>query len=406
MHWKKLPKVISSVFVFTAFALLSSCNDLPTEVGYDFLGDTVNIKVITQNDAALLYKINMPSYSPSGLNTTKIFCGKALGTTALSLIRFGNIPDTLSYLTEDNILSAEITISPKRYAYGDTVTPNFGFKLKRVENYWSVNSNLDSISTTGFFGRDIAEFSGPIKLQDTIDKIVLNLDKKLITEWFALRPDTNKAVINWGLALIPNESSNVIYTFGGEGISSTDNNPPVIKVVFNDKNNKKDSIYLYTGLNASFFDLPPFDKDDIVIQSGLDVRTNLYFDLSMIPNFSGIAKMELELTLNKNKSSFGNFKPKEFFRLDFVSDSLGATASYYYYADKVDSNSVVYKCSSITSAAELWNRFNGKGILLMRSPDFDSQFQRLDRFVFYGLNEPDSTKRPKVKVIYSTQTKK
>jgi hypothetical protein len=125
----------------------------------------------------------------------------------------------------------------------------------------------------------------------------------------------------------------------------------------------------------------------------------------MIPRFSGIAKMELELTLNTAKSSFGNLKPKEFFRIDFLSDTLGAQASYYYYADKTDSNSVVYKCSSITSAAQLWNRYSGKGILQMRSPDFDSQFQRLDKFVFYGLNDPDPAKRPRVKVIYSTQSK-
>jgi hypothetical protein len=399
-------KVISTISFIAVLFFLASCNDLPTEVGYNLLGDTISIKVITNNDYPVLYDTKVPNPSSSGFNATKIFCGKANGITASSIVRFGNIPDTLSYLTEADIQSVEISVFPKRYAFGDTVAASFGFKIKKVEKFWSVEANLDTISVPDFFGREIGNYSGSIALKDTMPKIVINLDKSLITDWFKLRTDTSKAVVNYGIGLIPDNNCNVIYTFGGEGISKTENNPPIIKVIYKNKEAKLDSIYLYTGINANFFDMPKYGEDDIVFQSGLDAKTNLYFDISNIPPFTSIAKMELELTLNREKSYFGNMKPKEYFRIDFVSDSSGAKSSNFYYADKLDSNSFVYKCSSITSAAQIWNRFSGKGILQIRGADFEQQFQRLDKFVFYGLNDPDTNKRPKVKVVYSIQTHK
>lgn len=406
---KKLPQVVSAIFFFSFLVFLSSCNDLPTDVGSVLVGDTVNIKVLTNLDTTLLYATSIPNYSPSALNATKILCGRAHDIETISIIRFGYLPDSLDYLTEDDIVSSELFMYPRRYALGDTLNANFGFKLKKVENYWGVQANWDSISVPGFFGREVGSYSGPIKLQDTMDRIKIDLEKKLITDWFKLRTDTVAAVVNWGIAMVPDANSNVVYTFGGEGISSSSssNNPPIIKVVYKNKNkqNALDSIYLYTGINASFVNYPKFPNDEIVIQSGLDVQTLLHFDLSMIPTFSGIAKMELELTLNKDKSYFGNLKPKEYFRIDFVSDSLGAKSSNYYFADKLDSNSSVYKCSSITSAAELWNRYSGKGKLIIRGADLEQQFQRLDKFVFYGLDDPDLDKRPRVRVVYSTQTK-
>lgn len=403
---KKVIEIFSIVSLFSLFVFLSSCNDLPTDLGYNLIQDTLNVKVITSDDTTIIVGTEIPKYAPSAVNATKILCGNSNGIKALSVFRFGNIPDSLSYLKESDIISAELFLFPSRYALGDTLNQNYSFSVKKVEQYWSVSSDWDSISVAGFFGRDIASYSGSIPLKDTMEKITINIDKKMIPEWFKLRTDTNAAVINWGIALIPDDGSNVVHSFGGEGVSATATNSPVMKIVYTNSNSKIDSVFLYTGLNASFIKYPKFNDNDIVIQSGLDVRTNLSFDISMIPQFSGISKMELLLTLDTTKSYFGNLKAKTAFRIDFVSDSTGPRGSYYYYAEKTDTLSNVFKCVSVTSAAELWNRFSGKGKLQIRAVDFESQFQRLDKMVFYGNDCPDPKKRPKVKIIYSTNFKK
>ncbi|MGB9701717.1 MAG: hypothetical protein ACPL1A_03195 [Candidatus Kapaibacteriota bacterium] len=402
-----LIKLVRKIFPLISLLALFSCNELPTDVGFKLINDTITVKVLSSDTLNLIYKTETLEKSPSVVNASILFCGVANQTEALSIIRFAFIPDTLSYLTENDIISAKFFIYPSRYALGDTNNANFGFNVKKVENYWSVNSNWDSVSVPGFFSRDVGNYSGAIQLKDTMNSVSLDLDKKLITEWLQLRPDTNAAVINWGIALIPNPNSNVIYSFGGEGVgNNTPTKIPLIQVIYKDKNSNLDTFYLYSALNASFIKYPKPADDAILIQGGLDVRTNLYFDISQIPKLASISKMELELTLDKNKTILGNTTLKDVFRIDFVSDSLGAQGNYYYYASKIDSNSYVYRCPSVTSAAELWNRFDGKGKLQIRASDFTSQYQQLDKLVFYGLNDTDPSKRPKVKIIYTMQSKK
>jgi hypothetical protein len=87
--------------------------------------------------------------------------------------------------------------------------------------------------------------------------------------------------------------------------------------------------------------------------------------------------------------------------INYVSDTLNPASNYYYYANPADSNSNVYTANSITSAVQLWNRGKGKGILRVNGYNFSDQYQKLDRWVFYGINEPDSTKRPRVKIYYN-----
>jgi len=405
IKWK-LPRVVS--FFLSILLFLSSCNDLPTDIGSNLMNDSVAVFSITNVDTTILYNTTIPEFKDIGFNTTYNFCGKANDIEALTLVRFGNLPDTLDYLTADDIVSAQLFLYPNRYAFGDTNNAVYSFSVKKVENYWSDSANWDSVHTAGFMGKTLGTHSGAIKLQDTMERVAIDLDKSFIPEWFQLRTDTSVAapVINWGIALVPDNSSNVVYTYGGEGISTaTDNIAPVMKVLYHNKESELDSIYLYTGINATFFKAPEIPKDEILFQGGMNIKTNLYFDLSMIPQNSAIASMVLEFTLDKTKSFFGNLGTIEYFQLSYMIDSVTASDQYYYYVDKQDSNKVLFRCNSVTSAAELWNRDTGKGILQLSSADFEHSYGRLDRYVFYGINDPDPSKRPKVRVIYTKQTK-
>lgn len=394
-------------FFLYSISFLISCNEAPTDTGYNLINDTISVNVVTSDTTQLIYKTDTKSFSPCVANANVLFCGKSDNIQAASIIRFAYLPDSLSYLKESDIVSAKLTLFPNRYALGDTNNANFSFTLKKVENYWSVNANWDSISVPGFMSRDVGIYSGKILLQDTIPAITIDIDKKLITEWFQLKTDTLAAVVNWGVALIPAQSSNVIYSFGGEGISQTTDKIPTLQIIYNDSTAHLDTLYLYAGLNAAFLNSTSNNNDDIVIQGGFDIRTNLYFNINQIPPFANISKMELDLTLNKEKSLIGNDTLKTLFRIDFVSDTTKSMyGNYYYYAVKSDSLSDVYSCVSVTSAAQVWNRFDGKGILQIGAADFASQYQVLDKLVFYGINDPDPAKRPKVRIVYTKQSKR
>lgn len=386
-------------FIITLF-LLYACNEKPTDIAYDLISDTISIKVISHSDTNLIYGLERDIKSQCGFNTGNFFVGNAKGTETFSVIRFGYLPDSISYLKESNIESVVLYLFPSRYALGDTLNPYFGFKINKVENFWSANANYDSLMANGMISYEIGSFEGKIDLLDTMKSIEIPLNKKIIGDWLQRRTDTNAYVVNWGFALLPYSNTNVIHSFNGQGVGSV--LLPGLKIIFKDKNNELDTINMDAAITSSFIKYPKFDDEKIVFQGGLDVRTNLKFDLSMIPQFAGISKMDMQLTIDKNNSIIGNLKQIEDFRIDFLPDTAKKLfGSYFYYMEASDTNLTKYYCPSLTSAAELWNRNDGKGKLQLRGSDMESLYRRLDRYVFCGINDPDTNKRPKVRVIYT-----
>jgi len=88
-----------------------------------------------------------------------------------------------------------------------------------VNTPWTAAANWDSINTPNFMDYQIASYNQKITLEDTMAIIIIDLDKKIIPEWFQLQPDTNIAIVNYGIALIPDDNSSIINTFGAEGIN-------------------------------------------------------------------------------------------------------------------------------------------------------------------------------------------
>ncbi|MEN6294505.1 MAG: hypothetical protein ABFD61_00075 [Chloroherpetonaceae bacterium] len=397
-------KLIFILFLLPVSIFLNSCNEGPTEIGYNFLQDTTLIKKITSDDTTLIYKVESKMHSTCLFNTGGMFVGKSHNITGISIIRFADIPDTLSYLQESDIQSLTLYLYPQRYALGDTVNGSNNFIIKKVNTPWTAAANWDSINTPNFMDYQIASYNQKITLEDTMAIIIIDLDKKIIPEWFQLQPDTNIAIVNYGIALIPDDNSTIINTFGAEGINVEESlKSPSLRIIYKDKNKNYeiDTLYLSSGINATFFKPDDYDKNDVVIQGGLNLQSDFYFDVSMLPPFSGINKVQLELTLNPSKTYSGNLGQSKTIMLSYVNDTLNPASNYYYYAEPSDSNSTTYIAQSITSAVQLWNRGKGKGILSLSPSDFNEQYQKLDRLVFYGINDPDSTKRPKVKIFYN-----
>lgn len=396
--------IIFFLFILISSVFLNSCNEGPTLVGYNFLQDTATIQKITSDDTTLIYDVKSKSHSNSLFNVGRIFVGKSRDIEAVSIIRFADIPDTLSYLQEDDIEGVRLYLYPERYALGDTINGSNNFIIKTVNLPWTIQANWDTINSAGFMGEQIARYDQKIVLEDTIDIAVVDLDKKFFPNWLKLQPDTNAVVVNYGIALIPEDNSNIINSFGAEGLNvQTAGTSPTLRVIYKDKNKNYDvdTLFLYSGINTTFFKSDNYDSTDIVIQGGLDVQSDLYFDVSMLPPFSGINKVQLELTLNTAKTYAGNFEQTRAIIINYVSDSLNPASNYIYISEPADSNSNVYVAYSITSAVQLWNRGKGKGILRLSPYNFTDQYQRLDRWVFYGIDEPDKTKRPRVKIYYN-----
>ncbi len=402
-------KNIFNLAIFAALALsffLSSCNEDPTSLGYSLVKDTVELVAVNTDDYKMIANENTYFFPLNFINPGFSLIGRTSDTKSGVLMRFGNIPDSLGYLTESDIVSSEITLTPHRYALGDTATSNsLSFGIHEVNKSWVLETPVDEFFAGSLYeSSPFASFSGSLARKDTMDKITLAFKKSLAVDWF--KKQAGKIDTVWGIALVPDAASTIINQFYGSGGGKT--NEPILTVIYNDKNNKLDTLILRSSLEKNFSQGPKPADDRLVVQGALSYRTRLDFDISFIPKFAGIHKAELQLTLDTTQSFSGNFPLDTILRLDYFNnfaDELAGNKPIFYYAGRREPGSNKFIVPSVTSALTYWNRRNGQGTFTVGFENALGQY-RLNKLSFYKSDNPDPNKRPKLIVIYSVLNKK
>lgn len=404
-----MPKKFALTFLFFIFSFsifFNSCNDLPTELALNLVYDTVNVYPITSSEVNFITSSKINLFRQNRLNTGVLFCGKSDNIRALSLIRFGDIPDSLGYVTSDRILSATLTLKPKRYTFGDSINGSMAFKIYKVQKLWTISVSWDSLMNndipTDYFDltSELGYWSGKMQLKDTMDPITIDLDKNIIAEWFKLHSDS---LPDYGIGLIPDFSSNIIYTFNEQVAGATSDLRPKIKVIYKNKNDENDSVTFKSAMGSAFIDDSKPDDNTITIQGSVCYGSQLFFDVSYFPYLSSIHLAELILTLDPSRSYKGNLPLDSTLSILLISsDSVTGDTLRSYYAQRI-SGTDKFRVSSMSSAVEFWNRNAKKGYLLFLPEGFINEFQEFERLVFYGPEEPDSSKKPRLRIIYSTR---
>jgi len=317
------------------------------------------------------------------------------------MLRFQYIPDSLADLPLEDITECYIELYPNRYAIGDTVSNNLSFKVYKIIKYWTNKTTCDSLfddnGNSDYFD-DVVQgtYSTPIPYDDSSKAIKFNLNKELLLEWFAMARDS---VINWGIAFVPDDNSNVIRQFSAQAVGE-ELKRAEITMTYRDTDSTR-TLKINTGIDAFVVCFKMPDTDNFIVQGGIINKSRISFDLSSIPPTSGILAADLEITLNSDFVRKGNYP------LDSV------VRGNIYYGNDIDSNprvtffgyrlanSNVFRFPKITSLVEEAIRGNGKAELIIE-PEGWSIVRRLDRMPFYGINEKDPNLRPKLRVVYSS----
>ncbi len=392
------------VIVLLGFQI-NGCNDKPTDIGMPLLFDTITVLPYGPKDSSIFTGQRSFFKNMSIFNVGVIFVGKTEDTKAATILRFAEstMPDSLNYLDASQIISATLTLNPYKYTFGNTKSNNLSFKLYKVRsgNYWSNQATWDSVynqdgSPKIFESSSIGQWSGQIPMIDTIPAINVQItDFSFIQEWIKNAKDS---VPIWGLGILPDDNSDVIHQFVGS-VKDNINISPSIKIIYKNKNkNALDSLIMRSAINASFTKAPQIDTTTLAIQGASSWRSQLFFDMSKLPKNASIYKAQLELTYNPDKTVLGNLPVDSVLDAGlFLSDSIWKTPDVPYYAS-LQGNKYIFP--KINSSIEFWLRHSGKGSLVLVSPGW-SEYFKLDRVSFYGINETDITKRPKLIVIYS-----
>jgi hypothetical protein len=387
----------------------AGCNEKLSVVGNNLLSDTLQLTSINSSDSLPLI-IGSSSYakhvSLSGVGN--VFIGKTGTTEAFTLSRL-SVPDSVPALTVNDIISATMVVSASNplYAFGDTTNNQLSFQVVKVLKLWGTTATLDSITPDFFDTKPLANYEGKIPLQDSSGIITLDFDKNQVIEWFNLRRQlgVGNDSLNYGIAFRANPNSTVIRRFSSGAVG----NPDIaqfasLKIVYRKSTGDTSVITMESSYDGTYISaLTPTDKS-ITVQAATAIHSQISFDVSLIPKGVAIQLAGLTLTLDPSRSTVGTTGTEAAIYAEFI-DSASNVVQPYYGSRLQDANGNYtneYFFPTLNSALEAMVRRNGKGtITLGTNPS--NYYKRLDKLVFFGLQEADSSKRPRLTVVYSTR---
>ncbi len=388
--------------------ILISCNERPTSLTYPLLYDTVTVAAIS-SDTVDFFADAGTVFSPAQIfNTGVIFIGRYQDFSAASLIRFkeSNLPDTLAWLTPDRIHSVRLLLPVNRYLIGDSVNPNFSFKVYYIKEHWTNKLTWDSI-LSGYTPNErcnpnpIGSFNGKIIFQDSTPDLEVELQPDFVVDWLQKNKDS---IPIWGILLAPEPSTNVIYSFQSQYITDLPNiKTPKLVVKYRHPDRDTAIWNIHSAIDFSVTKVPELtDSNLLVIQSGYSYRLRFSLDVSKIPMFSGIHYAQLELTIDPSRTLVGNQGLDTVFTgAYFASRSLDTLPLVTFLGYK-SGNKVIFP--KVSTPIEIWLKENQKGDIYLYSY-YWNDVRKLDRIAFFGLEEKDPNRKPKLKIIYSKRVK-
>jgi len=394
----------TNILLFISLLFFSSCNNAPTEIGTEFLQDTINISSILNSDSVI---VDVQSYyynSRQERNTGALLVGHTNDFQAAGLIRF-NIPVGKTDIKEEDITECKIHFIFNDYKLGNNM---LSFSVKEVNDEWDIETSVDDVLNGGLFANSsIAEWSGNIPDdEDTTFIIDLPFPAKIIVEWFRKIGDgfnIHDSDIIWGIGIIPDMQSNVIASLKALSNETGATGTYIsLKYKTNDTNDSVDSLIINGAEEVSFIKNKSenIDTNKINLQGGLRIHTKFSFDLTDIPTLAAINNAELILYLDDNNA---DITPPDTLFLNYFDDrperisvSMITIMGFY------DKEKKCYTFKNELSSA--FNYFirnnNGIGELVLTYRNADRENNKIERLNF--LYDPNTkNKHITIKVFYS-----
>ncbi|RJP57854.1 MAG: hypothetical protein C4543_08965 [Ignavibacteriales bacterium] len=388
----QLVKFSSLILIFIVF--FTSCQDDPTSLGKDLIGDQLEILIISSDTDTLAQ--NSSSFVTDSLNfgsASRVLLGNLEYVKSTMLLRFGTfLPDSISDALEDGsitVLSSEVELRPI-YRIGDR-SQILNFSVHEITSSWgSSGFNADSLAMLTY---DPVELTSTKEITDSLIKFDVNTAVAL--KWLnTLRGDTSAT--NYGMILIPT-GGNLLYGFRAFPLISQEDSP-FIRFVIQNSENKIDTISAPVVFDVHIPEgtIPAISEDRIQLTAGLGQRGKLFFDLSKLPPHVNINKAELTLNVDSTLSYIGS-PDTDSLRVHLYSDSTNneiasdQRALRLYFDGKQFKGDIARFVQAFVSGKE------NQGMSLTLS----NEISAVDKYVVYGSKFADQTLRPKLVIYYN-----
>ena len=416
--------------------LNQSCNDAPTSI--PLIKDTTSLYYANSEISNMISSSGTESYHSSLFQRTKLFVGQLAEYKSVSMLRFQLIPENLSYLTSNDIISVKLVLFPDKYQFGDLDNPVLEFDVmnlvKEMDDGLEWEDIYDESGSSDYFDENSkVSFKSVLKSEEIFPKAIedtaktkyeIDIPKETVLRWFYLKANysndpefQSEYHTNFQLAIVPTENSNIVQRFNSASVLDKDASNPRVEVKYLDEDGKEKTVYMYKAITYSFNEAKKLEENTLSIQNGFISRIFMDLDLSSVPVDKAIVRTELRLVLDESKSKFGSIKSDKIsggyytnirsvpLSWTLVSNSMDSTEktftfpkinsiveSYLYEIHKSEPDTSIINNPlklSITNSIENGNRSS------------INELFSLNRLVFYGQDATDPKNRPIFKVIYS-----
>jgi hypothetical protein len=389
-----IKKLILLLFLVTPLIMFQACSDTPTGAGAGLLEqDQIDVKTY---DTSVDTTTITASYRKRTINlgtASRLLIGRRGSVEAGTVIRFNIVlPDTLrDQINNDSVTveSASITLT-RSYLFGTDGDP-LNLNVYKVNSSWlSTSFNSDSIASLQF---DNTNQLTALSIADTLTTI--GLQPQLALTWIKAVADT-ALPDEYGAYLKAAEGSNKI--LGYYDVSNADAAlTPKLNVVYRTASGELVTVQYSTFADASVVtgDIPQVSENTIVVRAGLEVISQLRFELSDLPDNAIINKAILTLKKNAAESLAGS---------DYV-NSLSA----YFVPDSSKPDSVTSLITlnpeadkysgDVTFYVQEWVKTGKNAGLIITAT---GRFTGVELFALYGPGA-DTASRPRLTITYTTK---
>ena len=395
-----MTKKISLLF-FTVFSifLIVSCNDSPTDLGANFLGQD-GVEVLKLDSS--VDSIAQRSYSFKNVfnlgNSTTLLLGKTDNITSHILLKFVIlIPDSIQdEITANNLIVQDTYIEfVKNYSFGDS-NATFDYGAFKVNDKWSSTTfTSDSFATLSYENIDLSSD----RVADNDSVYSFHLASSIASSWLKNSLDSTLESNN-GILLSPTANSQKVNGFTAFNTSGI--NDPRLRIVVQKPGEYVDTLigYIASDVSVVLGEVPNVGPENLAIQSSLTAEAKLFFDLSAIPENVVINSAVLTLTVDSLKTKTGSNFTNTLTTFLLTDSSKNELNTNYVYTLKRSGETYT---GEITNIVRAWNNnVTNQGLLIKSTVEFFG----LEVFTVKGSNASMLSQRPRLEIVYSRGSNK
>jgi len=378
---------------------INSCNDDPTSIGANLLPNQ-DLITINSIDSAFFQKSRYYDTDTLALNSSsKVLLGQSdnvESTILMNYIMF--LADSVNEAILNNSLiihSAVMEMEPI-YTYGVESSNSFDFTLHEITSEWnSLSFGKSDLPDLAYNSVDVS--SNHQFLGDSL--ITFDFDKDLLLNWMKFSANESYTDINGVYFKFTDGTNKVI---GFPAISPLyDSVLTRIRVIIEVPTKFTDTLLFQVSSDAHVVlgESPTTNNQNVFVQGGIPVRSNMFFDVSSIPNNAIINRAILKLSYDETETNLGSSDAgilKVIPIVDFESSDINV--SYPSISLFKDSANTFYS-GEITPIVQTWISDENNGIQLYLIDEVET----VNKLAIATENNPNKDLSPYLEIIYTSK---